>query len=288
MNGLLQHQAQRLAETLPPLLIEAERVAETIYQGIHGRRRAGVGETFWQFRRYEIGDPIDRIDWRQSARTDKVFVREREWEAAQTAYLWADCSGSMDYASSKNFPTKAERAQLLLLALASLLLRGGEIVQWLDPQPIRAQGKNGLRSIAERMQQKNGPNTPPALQMTRQAHVILCSDFLMSPDEFAAVMKNYAAQNQRGVLVHILDPSEECFDLKGRVQLIGKEGENPILLQNAAGIAAAYQDRMAEHKARLAQMAKSMGWFVVTHVTRSEPQAVLLQMYNFLTAERGA
>src|ERR1700744_5305719 len=96
------HQAEQLAELLPPLLIEAERVAQTVYQGVHGRRRSGTGETFWQFRRYEQGDPAERIDWRQSSRTDKVFIREREWEAAQTACLWADTSGSMEYASRKS------------------------------------------------------------------------------------------------------------------------------------------------------------------------------------------
>jgi uncharacterized protein (DUF58 family) len=107
-------------------LIEAERIAHSAQQGIHGRRRAGTGETFWQFRRYEQGDSVDRIDWRQSSRTDKIFIREREYEAAQNAYLWTDSSGSMQYTSQKSLPTKAQRAQLIMLALSSLLLRGGE------------------------------------------------------------------------------------------------------------------------------------------------------------------
>src|ERR1700733_4053951 len=96
------HQAENLAALLRPLLIEAERVAPAVIQGVHGRRRAGVGETFWQFRPYAQSDAASRIDWRQSARTDKLFVREREWEAVQSAYLWADASGSMQYASDKN------------------------------------------------------------------------------------------------------------------------------------------------------------------------------------------
>lgn len=287
MNGSLQHRAQQLAATLPPLLIEAERVAQTVYQGVHGRRRAGVGETFWQFRRYEAGDSAERIDWRQSARTDKVFIREREWEAAQTAYLWADCSGSMDYASQKNIPTKAERAQLLMLALASLLLRGGETVQWLDPNPIHVQGKNGVRQIAERMQQKDGQSIPPNIPMVKYAHVVLCSDFLMATDEFAALMKNYAAYNQRGIFVHILDPIENNFSLEGRLQLIGNEGEKPLLLPNAAEIAAAYKERMGSHKAYLARMAQSAGWATISHITDTLPQTALLQIYNLLTAERG-
>ncbi len=48
----LRQRAEALAATLPPLLVAAERVAATVAQGVHGRRRAGMGESFWQFRRY--------------------------------------------------------------------------------------------------------------------------------------------------------------------------------------------------------------------------------------------
>ena len=123
-------------------------MASSVQQGIHGRRRAGMGESFWQFRRYAPGDAAARIDWRQSARTDKLFIREREWEAAQNVYLWADSSGSMRYGSNKNLPTKTERAHVLMLALASLLVRGGEQAIWLGAEPVRARGKTGLESIA--------------------------------------------------------------------------------------------------------------------------------------------
>ena len=285
MNGTLQHRAEQLAAACPPLLIDAERVAEAVFQGVHGRRRAGVGETFWQFRRYEAGDPVDRIDWRQSARTDRLFVREREWEAAQTACIWADCSGSMDYASGSNLPTKAIRGQTLMLALASLLLRGGEIVHWLDPHPVRAVGRNGLRNIAACMQQKGGKSLPPNLPVARHAHVILCSDFLMAPQESAVMLKNYAALNQPGTLVHILDPLENHFNLQGRVQLMGCEGEAPLLVPNAATVAVAYCQRMEAHKRHLARMAQAIGWNYIPHITDALPEGVLLQIYNLLNGK---
>ena len=68
----------------------AERVAMTVTQGVHGRRRVGSGEAFWQFRRYQPGDGADQIDWRQTAKTDRVYVRETEWEAAQSIWLWCE------------------------------------------------------------------------------------------------------------------------------------------------------------------------------------------------------
>ena len=116
----LRHCAEQLAAPLPPLLVAAERVAATVAQGVHGRRRVGSGETFWQFRRYQSGDPAAAIDWRQSAKSQRLFVRETEWEAAQSVWLWRDASPSMRYRSRAARAEKIERASLLALALAVL------------------------------------------------------------------------------------------------------------------------------------------------------------------------
>src|SRR4051794_9702897 len=123
-----RQRAEALASRLPPLLVAAERVAATVAQGVHGRRRVGTGETFWQYRRYEPGDSAARIDWRQSAKTQPVYVRENEWEAAQSVWLWHDRSDSMNWRSTPHLPTKGDRAALLLMAVACLLVRGGERV----------------------------------------------------------------------------------------------------------------------------------------------------------------
>src|SRR5512146_2442855 len=96
----LQHRAEELAAALPPLLVAAERVAATVAQGVHGRRRVGQGESFWQFRQYEPGDSLQRIDWRESAKSERLFIRQTEWEAAQSVWAWRDFSPSMNYASS--------------------------------------------------------------------------------------------------------------------------------------------------------------------------------------------
>ena len=307
-------EATRVSSLLPPLLIEAERVAQAVIQGVHGRRRAGIGETFWQFRPYAQSDAAARIDWRQSARTDKLFVRQREWEAAQSAYLWADASGSMQYASDKNLPPKAERAQLLMLALASLLLRGGEKVVWLDERRhISVHGKNGLEQIAARLGNRLDVSVPlplaggvrggrdvretspanvavqqslaPNIPIARHAHVILCSDFLMPPEELQKRMQTYVALNLRGVLLHVLDPAEENFAFDGRLQMQGCEGEDPLLLPNAAALRDAYRARLQEHKTRLEQLAEGAGWFSVRHVTADLPHLALMRVYEMLAAD---
>ena len=105
----MQQRAEQLASTLPPLLVAAQRVAATVAQGVHGRRRVGQGETFWQYRRYLPGDSVRMVDWRRSAKSDQVFVRETEWEAAQTVWLWRDTSASMRWRSRRDLPEKADR-----------------------------------------------------------------------------------------------------------------------------------------------------------------------------------
>src|ERR1700747_1898506 len=120
--------ARSLAATMPRLILEARRVAATVIHGLHGRRRAGPGENFWQYRRFVSGEPASRVDWRRSARDDHLYVREREWEAAHTAWIGPDRSPSMVFASPLVRDTKLYRALLLALALAEVLVQGGERV----------------------------------------------------------------------------------------------------------------------------------------------------------------
>src|SRR5947208_9645677 len=117
-----------LAATMPRLILEARRVAATVIHGLHGRRRAGSGENFWQYRRFISGEPASRVDWRRSARDDHLYVREREWEAAHTVWIWPDRSPSMAFASREARDSKLERSLIVAFALAELLVAGGERV----------------------------------------------------------------------------------------------------------------------------------------------------------------
>jgi uncharacterized protein (DUF58 family) len=119
----IARRAEGLGAHLPPLLVAADRVAATVAQGVHGRRRVGQGDSFWQFRPFLPGDSASRVDWRISARSSRAFVRETEWEAAQTVCLWRDGGPAMRWKSRGAPVAKADRAGLLLLALAALLLR---------------------------------------------------------------------------------------------------------------------------------------------------------------------
>src|ERR1700728_4988506 len=141
-------EGRTLAAAMPRLILEARRVAATVLHGSHGRRRVGPGENFWQYRRFVSGEPASRVDWRRSARDDHLYVREREWEAAHTVWIWPDRSPSMMFASPLVHETKLYRTLVIALALAEVLVEGGERVG--IPGLTRP---TGSRNVIERMAQ---------------------------------------------------------------------------------------------------------------------------------------
>jgi len=281
-----EHRAEQLASALPPLLVAAERVASAVAQGVHGRRRVGQGETFWQFRPYAQSDAAGRIDWRASAKSARLYVRETEWEAAQSLYLWRDGSRSMDYGSSPALPTKRQRAEILLLALGSLLLRGGERVTLLGSGQVPGNGRAVLARMALGLD-GTGPGLPAFETLPRDAQLVLFGDFLAPLSEVAAMVSRYAQRGLGGHMLQILDPAEEALPFTGRVRFEGLEGEASILISRAETVRDAYIEKLAGHRAGLAAIARAARWSFGIHHTDQPPQRALLGLYNALTAPRG-
>ncbi len=111
-------ESRTLAASLPRLVLEARRIAANVIHGLHGRRRAGAGESFWQYRRFVSGEPSQSVDWRRSARDDHLYVREQEWEAAHTVWLWPDRSPSIDDVLDLAEPVLKHRMALTFSARA--------------------------------------------------------------------------------------------------------------------------------------------------------------------------
>ncbi len=283
-----QH-AEQLAAKLPPLLVAAERVAATVAQGVHGRRRVGQGETFWQFRRYGSGDPAHAIDWRQSARSRHLFVRETEWEAAQTVWLWRDTSASMRYRSHERLATKAERADLLLLATAAMLVRGAERFALLGAGFPPASGRAAFHRLAATVLRnvERGEGHPPFEPLPRYAQVLLIGDFLAPLEHTREAVMRFAARGVRGQLLQILDPAETNLPFKGRIRFTGLENEPPVMLGRVEALRARYRQRVADHRAALADLARHAGWGFIAHTTDRPPQAALLSLYTALAPRTG-
>lgn len=286
--AVLRHQAEQVAAALPPLLVEAERVAATVAQGVHGRRRVGQGETFWQFRRYEPGDPVQRIDWRESAKSQHLFVRETEWEAAQSVWLWRDTSASMDYASTGRRPTKRRRADLLTLALATLLIRGGERVTLLGSGLPPSHGRAVLNRLAMLIGRTAGSANLPSFEpLPRHAQLVWLGDLLAPLEEIERLVGRFAASGLRGHLLQVLDPAEETLPFSGRIRFEGLEREAPLLISRVESVRMDYLARLARHREGLAAIARATRWTFTVHRTDRPPTLALMALYGALGALAG-
>src|SRR5690606_24323216 len=198
--------AEALAARLPPLLVAARQVAATVEQGIHGRRRVGIGETFWQFRRYEPGDAPNRIDWRQTAKSDRIYVREHEWAAAQTVWLWRDASPSMRFTSDPQRPDKRDTASVLVLALAAMLLRAGERVGLLGSDARPVAGASALDRLVGELDrlEATDDSLPPLRSLARHAPIVLVGDFLSPLATIDARLRAFAEDGRPGHMVQML------------------------------------------------------------------------------------
>lgn len=273
-------EAQALADRLPDLLVEAMRVSNTLVHGIHGRRRSGPGETFWQFRHYEQTDDAALIDWRRSASSDQYFVREREWEAAHTFWLWANVTPSMSFKSHLAPTFKRDRALVMLLAAAELLVRSGERVAYLGlTRPTasrRAAARIAETLAAEEAARRRPVSLPPAERISRHSAVVLFSDFLDPPEATIERMRALADHDAQGHLILISDPAEESLPYDGRTEFLSPGGEDVWVADRVEAIRPAYQERLRLHREQLATSAGQLGWtFLIHHTDRPAAEPLL-------------
>ena len=287
-------EAQALADRLPDLLLEAQRIAHTVAHGVHGRRRAGPGETFWQFRQLQTGDPAHLVDWRRSASSDHLYVREREWEAAHTVWLWPDVSRSMEFKSRAVAHHKSDRALVLALAFGEMLVRAGERIGLLGLTPPSASRQATMRMAehmaAELTARPVQPSLPPAPErLSRFSTVAMFSDFLDPPAEIEARLSKIASAGLRGHLVQVLDPAEETLPYDGRTEFLGLEDGTRWVADRVETLKPEYQRRLLAHRASIAAIAHRFGWsFLVHHTDRSAAEPLLALMMRISGGDKGA
>ncbi|TYC55835.1 DUF58 domain-containing protein [Rhodobacterales bacterium] len=276
-------EARSVADALPDLLVEASHVANSIVAGWHGRRRAGPGESFWQFRPFNMGEPAKRIDWRRSARDDHLYVREREWEAAHTVWLWADLSSSMVFRSRLASAAKRDRAIVLMLALADMLAETGERIGL--PGITRAfSDRRAAERLADALAHLSKPAAlPEILPIKRFADVVVVSDFLDPLEDIGSWIAQVAGTGARGHLVQVLDPIEETFPFDGRIEFTDPEKGIRLTAGRAENWREDYRNRLEAHRAEIRDMARKAGWTYVLHHTDRPASEPLLVLHSALS-----
>lgn len=272
------HAALSLSARMPRLVLEARRVAATLAHGLHGRRRAGTGETFWQFRPFVTGEAAGRIDWRRSGRDDRLYVREREWESPHAIWLWVDRSASMAFASDLAEAPKIERALVLGLALADTFVESGERVGL-----IGRTRPSATRRIAEIIAESyslpgadEDDDLPPDARFGRLDEVLLIGDFLSPIPDLVARIEAMSSGGARGHLLMIVDPVEETFPFGGQAVLHDLEVGLSLRIGDAASWGEAYRTRIGAHRDAIADLCRRHGWsFTIHHTDRPASEAAL-------------
>ncbi|HKZ95812.1 MAG TPA: DUF58 domain-containing protein [Hyphomicrobiaceae bacterium] len=287
----LERDAHALAHRLPDLLLDARRIASTVAHGIHGRRRAGPGETFWQFRQLEAQDAAQLIDWRRSASSDHLYVREREWEAAHTLWLWPDLSPSMEFKSHLAPVTKRDRTVVLMLATAELLVRSGERIGVLGVAQPTASRKATTRIAEAVAAHWTSPSLtssqPPKARIDRFAGVILFSDFLDPVETIREHVEALAAAGALGHLVQVLDPAEETLPYQGRTEFFASEGGESWIADRAESLRGEYRAKLEAHRSALSALATRFGWSLLLHHTDRPASEPLLKLIMRLEGGEG-
>jgi uncharacterized protein (DUF58 family) len=282
-NAALQRAAgegRTLAAAMPRLILEARRVAATMVNGLHGRRRAGPGENFWQYRRFVSGEPAARVDWRRSARDDHLYVREQEWQAAHTIWIWPDCSPSMGWMSPLAHDSKLHRTLVIALALADVLVDGGERVG--IPGLLRP---NGSRNIIDRMAEtivhdrSERTSLPPRFSPSPLAEVVLLSDLWSDIAEIRRALAQLRGTGARGHIVQVVDPAEETFPYSGRVEFVEPEDGSRITAGRAQSWRSDYVARIARHRAEIRAETDRLAFSFIIHRTDRPASELLLALH---------
>jgi uncharacterized protein (DUF58 family) len=278
-------EARSLAATMPRLILESRRVAATIIHGLHGRRRAGSGENFWQFRRFVSGEPATRVDWRRSARDDHLYVREQEWEAAHTVWIWPDRSPSMAFASPMALEPKLDRTLVVSFALAEVLVEGGErigIPGIMRPTASRTVIEKMAEAIIHDPQPRQ--SLPPSFSPSPLAEVVVLSDLWAPIAEVHATIAQLSASGAHGHVVQIVDPAEETFPYSGRIEFFEPEGAGAITAGRAETWRADYETRIERHRAEIRAETDRLGWSFAIHRTDRPATDLLLWLHSSMGA----
>jgi len=273
-------EGRTLAASMPRLVLEARRVAATIIHGLHGRRRAGTGENFWQYRRFLSGEPANRVDWRRSARDDHLYVREQEWEAAHTIWIWPDRSPSMTFRSRLAEDSKLERALMMAIALAEVLVEGGERVG--VPGLTRPTGaRNVVDKIAQAMIHDPAarPSLPVNFAPSAFAEIILLSDLWSPLADVQQMIAQLASSGARGHVIQIVDPAEETFPYAGRIEFIEPEGAGSITAGRAENWRDDYVALVDKHRAAIRAETRRLDWSFIIHRTDRPATELLLALH---------
>ncbi len=282
-----RYKAEGATAGLPGLFAAAEKAAKSILSGDHTQRKPGTGEKFWQFREYDVSDRPQDIDWRQSAKGDRLFVREKEWQTTQTALIWCQHNESMDYRSHASLPLKQDTAVILSLAMGILLSRAGEQIAALEGAAMPGRSEIAIQKLGEQLLE-NQTGDLPGKRMRKipsRSSLILCGDFLAPIEEIKKNFDALADPAENALVIQVLDPAELNLPFDGRVILERGGTHEKHHVDNVETIRAAYQERVRSHMDAIKDYCRKHRWHWLLHTTDESVRDTLFDAWMMMTPE---
>lgn len=278
--------AEELSNKIPSLYVKADRIANTIWEGMHNRNKDGLGDNFWQFRKYEYGDPAHLIDWKKTAKSNETFIQEKELQTLQNFVIWRDTSRSMNFRSSESIDTKLYRANLFTLTLTIILSKSGENIVLNGLKTELLKGGNAVNFVSNQINEKvtdSFKSSPNINEIKNNSDVILIGDFLNNINETEKTIKELSNRGINGIIIQILDPAERFFPYKGRINFNGLEGEQNILIGKAESVRNDYKKAIKIHIEKLEKLTTSYSWKYILDNSDQDASISLQNICNTLT-----
>ncbi|MCB9996473.1 MAG: DUF58 domain-containing protein [Rhodospirillales bacterium] len=282
-----RHKAEEAVAGLPDFIAAAEKAAASILSGEHTQRKPGMGEKFWQYREYDPSDRPQDIDWRQSAKGDRVYVREKEWQTTQTAMIWCQHNANMDFASRKTLPSKQDTAMILALAFGLLLSRAGEQIAPLEGAAPPGRSALAVQKLGEQLLENHTGDLPgnKLRSIPKRSSMILIGDFLSPMEQIEEIFDLLAAPAENALVVQVLDPAELSLPYDGRVVFSRADQAERHTVDNVESIRSAYQQRMRDHMEALKHYCKKHRWHWLLHSTDEDIRKTLFDAWLMMTPE---
>ena len=268
------------------LLFSARTIVEGKYAGRHRSPFKGSSPEFVEYKVYSPGDPIDAIDWKAFARTDRHYIRLTEKQTDMNCHLLLDCSGSMAYAGmgtrrggEGDGLSKFEYGRLLTAAMAYLMVRQGDKVSLtLFDRDLRVHKPGGgtfphlysLLHLMERQRPQGETQLTPMLRkcfglFKRKGLLVIVSDFYDDPAEIFQALNLYTHRGFEVVLFHVLHEQEYRLPDVDQVRFVDMEGPGKLTC-NARDLREGYDREMAGflRALRTGAAARGMDYSLVT------------------------
>jgi len=272
------------------LTIRVRRVVEGLQGGDHASMHIGASVEFAEHKKYSPGDDIRNIDWKALARTDRYFVKTYEREVTLRCLLLVDCSASMGYRGSRADLDKLAYAEVLLGAMAHVLVRQGDAVGLLPfadtplhyvPPKRRPEHLPILMShlAALAPAQRGATGFVAAIRTAaeragRRAMIALATDLWGAGRETEVALKSLAARGHDVVLFHVLSPDEVDLPFERVATFAGMEGEGEVDVDPSL-IREDYRRAVGEVSERWRRTSGEAGIDLVQAITAAPPHTVL-------------